>query len=120
MRCVQCGHDVFVEFGDGDGVHYFECDRCCMDYGPLGFKEIERLQAIIDKHPKTADGAPVKEGMDVFRVDKLGACRKYEIGSHKIFDDLPSSMVDSVSDYYSTPGAAKAASVNEISKKERT
>ncbi len=59
MRCLECGHDVFVEFNDGLGQCYFECGKCCMGYGLLGFKELERLQAFVDEAPTTLDAIKV-------------------------------------------------------------
>ena len=35
--------------------------------------EIKRLRAIVDKLPRTADGVPVVDGMELFRRDRFSA-----------------------------------------------
>ncbi len=74
--------------------------------------EIDRLQAIVDKRPKTADNVPVEEGMKVFRMDRFDVCRRYDIGGPMIFRDM-SRVLYAVSTFYSTEEAAKAASLKD-------
>lgn len=73
---------------------------------------LNRLQAIVDKLPKTGDGMPVVPGMEVWVYDDLNDC----FPSEEVEVEIPSILlgVEAWSDCYSTKEAAEAAA------KERT
>ena len=59
MAKLPCGHDErFHLMGAQNG--------CCACQAELLAKEVEALQAVVDKLPTTADGVPVVPGMTVF------------------------------------------------------
>ena len=111
MKCLQCGHDVFTEFGDGGDINYFECDSCCMGYAPLVFKEIDRLQAIVDELETTADNVPVVRGMKVYQYDPCGYLQSYDVGRNSAMDDssMPSPAYLVFNLCYSTREEAELA-----------
>lgn len=63
MKCNKCETELNgIGFGGScKGV----CFRCMMREYPTLQAEIERLRAIVDELPKTADGVPVVPGEDV-------------------------------------------------------
>ncbi len=84
----------------------------CSHSGSLMLAKIERLQAIIDKLPKTADGVPVVPGMILF--DPVWIDRHFPIEELLVYcpDATRSEWHDGevdVSQCYSTKAAAKAA-----------
>jgi len=102
--CQSCGATMFVP----DGEDPLEADvRYC---GPCAIGEIERLRAIVDKLPKTADGATVVPGMDVFRCGgrlRSRAMMHYEPWSSHCWEDCVCGP--SVRSSYSTREAAEKA-----------
>jgi len=67
--------------------------------------EIERLQAIVDELPKTADGVPVVPGMAVYRRD-IGQAHVSVFSMGEVhFSGGPTTHVDSC---YSTREAAES------------
>ena len=74
-------------------------------------REIERLQAIVDLLPKTADGVPITPGMDVFRCGGKLRSRTmlvFETWSNHCLDDCRGGYA--ARSCYSTKEAAEAAS----------
>ncbi len=81
--------------------------------------EIERLQAIVDKLPRTADGAPVAPGMDVYfcgmddprsmRTETIDSVAWTWKGVWLCWRDSPLKPGRMPSDCYSTREAAEAA-----------
>ena len=79
--------------------------------------EIERLQAIVDRLPKTADGVPIVPGMDVFRCGgklRSRAMMHYEPWSNHCWEDCVCGP--SARSSYSTREAAGAPSQRELLK----
>ena len=75
--------------------------------------ELERLRAIVDKLPRTADGVPVVPGMEVYYPIRSGT-RQGEILQQWVNDSLdvtPCRSTNRVAIYswYSTREAAEAA-----------
>ena len=56
-------------------------------------EEIERLRAIVEKLPQTADGMPVVPGMKVYQEDPSGCLQSYDVGgnSARTDDSIPTA-----------------------------
>jgi len=114
-KCPKCGaecrkrNSVFpavLERADGSwhAVNGLECKD----------NQIARLQGIVDKLPKTADGVPVAPGMVVWPLHFLEDEQGAEI-HWGIFDLNTTDYMDDVSAkrLYSTEAAARAAAQDE-------
>jgi len=85
--------------------------------------EIERLQAIVDKLWKSADGIPIVDGMKLYQV-------RYYSGGGPYMEEIEAEMAASTGDYYdpsnvdlgsyySTPEAAEKC-LYQAAEKEKT
>ncbi len=52
-----------------------------------GNRELKRLQSIVDKLSKTADGVPVVLGIKVYQRDATGFVQGYDVGQNRARDD---------------------------------
>ena len=68
--------------------------------------EIERLSAIVDKLPRTADGVPVVPGMTCWYMSWGGNAIEFPVDD---WSDIATDWDDYGRRYYSTPEAARAA-----------
>ena len=60
ILCLACGKSTLVLSADNES---WACDKCKRAFSREAVEEIERLQAIVDKLPVTADGVRVVPGM---------------------------------------------------------
>ena len=99
-----------------DGRNAFDPqDDWLVDLANKQADEIERLQAIVDRLPKTADGVPIVPGMDVFRCGgklRSRAMMQYEPWSNHCWEDCVCGP--SARSSYSTRDAAGAPSQREL------
>ena len=118
MNCYKLRQGKLRLDDDGDWVPFDEAEakieRLRADYQEAHrvqehrhADEIERLRAIVDKLPKTADGVPVVPGMKLFFLCPF----ENRITSDQVFQDRPEvgGMTIEVSNCYSTREAAEAA-----------
>lgn len=68
--------------------------------------EIQRLRAIADNLPQTADGVPVTPGMTCWYVSCGGRVNSFEVAD---LSDIATDWDDFGTRYYSTQQAARAA-----------
>ena len=106
-RCREAAERLRPYWGEV-GIEPIRCLRESAD-------EIERLRAIVDKLPKTADGVPVVPGMTLYSSQNIcGAFRKPEIvvslevyANHETSEWMDGHL--EVELLYSTREAAEAA-----------
>ena len=85
-----------------------DCERCQL------VAKIERLQAIVDTLPKTADGVPIHPGMTLFDKDGFSDTKvtgfQVSVSGELLCLYSPNGFDAICSGYYSTREAAEKAS----------
>lgn len=112
-KCEKCGANMIegplaVPYGnetqEGWQGHVVDSVICLQ-------KQLVKLQAIVDKMPKTADGVLVEHAMKVYAYDPCGFLQSYNVQGMTLRDDssrpLPASIPIGLC--YSTPELAEAA-----------
>ena len=107
--------DTHMDMIQGDSLGP-ACEYCgryqAHDTLPCAKKEIERLQAVVDKLPKTADGVPAVLGMTLYYLHGCGGIHSDVIAGFTICSADPESSIwqggeMDAEDCYSTREAAE-------------
>jgi len=103
VQCAYCGCWILRSNSKPDADGQPICvDLCVSGSGCRYMAEIDRLEAIVDKLPKTADGVPVTPGLELWTVHSgTGLPYSITVGSVRYGGIYP--------DCYSTREAASAA-----------
>ena len=120
-RCQGCGLLLSLE-----DSHHFEAERITniirrdtikplQDQLEQAKADIERLEAIVDKLPKTADGVPITPGMKIWLINQdEGQARFHAVDARDSTIKWWCGNCFHPEEFYSTPEAAQAANKEKL------